>query len=352
MELNERNYAFDNLKGLLIFLVVFGHLIQFTRTKTDAIVGYTYTGIYLFHMPVFIFISGYFSKKNNPKRLIELFVVYALWQVGITPLFLALTTGVSYFEVAESVFNPTNHHWYLFSLITWRILTPYLTRVKYIVPITFVTGCLIGLSPLLAELSPATKDASIFSFGRTIGFFPFFLMGYFFSASQFEQLRNKVKLWRGVAGFLILICSGVYFLNSQIELFIKPSMINKILFMREAYTSFLETPWHGIGLRVICYLLQIGMTFLMLSFISDKKTRLTAVGQNSFFIFISHGMFILALQKLYFSQQSNFHAPTVLIVAFVVTSLYCWLCCTKPIVRLGRYLTQIPIDKWIEREAN
>lgn len=352
MELNERNYAFDNLKGLLIFLVVFGHLIQFTRTKTDAIVGYTYTGIYLFHMPVFIFISGYFSKKNNPKRLIELFVVYALWQVGITPLFLALTTGVSYFEVAESVFNPTNHHWYLFSLITWRILTPYLTRVKYIVPITFVTGCLIGLSPLLAELSPATKDASIFSFGRTIGFFPFFLMGYFFNAKQFERLRGKVKSWQGVAGFLILICSGVYFLNSQIELFIKPSMINKILFMREAYTSFLETPWHGIGLRVICYLLQMGATFLMLSFISDKKTRLTAVGQNSFFIFISHGMFILALQKLYFSQQSSFHAPTVLFVAFVVTSLYCWICCTRPIVRLGRYLTQIPLDEWIKKGAN
>lgn len=351
MELKRRNYAFDNLKGLLIFLVVFGHLIQFTRTKADPIVGYIYTGIYLFHMAVFIFISGYFSKKNNPKRLIELFVIYALWQVGITPLFLSVATGVSYFEVAESVFNPTNHHWYLFSLIAWRILTPYLVKIKNILPISFIVGCLIGLSPLLLELSPTTKDASVFSFGRTIGFFPFFLMGYFFKANQFETLRDKIKSWKGAVGFLFLVVFGVYFLNSQIELFTKPQMINKILFMRESYFVFLKTPWHGVGLRMVCYLLQIGMIFLMLSFISNKKTKLTVVGQNSFFIFISHGMFILTLQKLYFSQQSSFQAPTVLITSFIVTSLYCWLCCTKPIVRLGRFFIQIPLDKWTEKET-
>lgn len=351
MEIKDRNYAFDNLKGLLVFLVVFGHLIQFTRGKAEPIVGYTYTGIYLFHMPLFVFISGYFSKKNNPKRLIELFLIYALWQVGITPLFLSLTTDVSYFDVVESVFNPTNHHWYLFSLILWRILTPYLAKIKGIIPLSFIVGAFIGLSPLLAQLSPATKDASIFSFARTIGFFPFFLMGYFFKANQVEQVRKKIKPWVGAGCFLTLIIVGAYFLNSQIDLLIKPQMINKILFMREGFAAFLNDPVQGIGLRVVCYLLQIGFVFLALSFVSQRKTILSTIGQNSFFIFISHGMFILALQKLYFSQQKVFHAPNVLIGAFVVTTLYCLICCTRPTIRFGRYLTQIPfIDKLVKEE--
>ena len=344
MSSNQRNYAFDNLKGLLVFLVVFGHLIQFTRGKAEPIVGYTYTGIYLFHMPLFVFISGYFSKKENPKRLIELFLVYALWQVGITPLFLSITTDVSYIETVESVLNPTNHHWYLFSLITWRILTPYLAKLKHMIPLSFILGTLIGLSPLLAQLSPATKDASLFSFGRTIGFFPFFLMGYFFQPKQFEQLRQKINPWVGVGCFLTLVVFGVYFLNSQTELFIKPQMINKILFMREAFINFLNHPLQGIGLRAVCYLLQLGFVFSALSFVNQRKTILSTIGQHSFFIYISHGMLILTLNKLYFSQQSSFDAISVLIGAFITTTLYCLLLCTRPFKTLGRLLTHFPLN--------
>ena len=64
--IENRNYLFDNFKGILIFLVVFGHFIENFQDIWNS--GYTRVAwqfIYLFHMPGFAFVSGHFSKKNG-----------------------------------------------------------------------------------------------------------------------------------------------------------------------------------------------------------------------------------------------------------------------------------------------
>ncbi len=59
---NQRSAYWDNLKAILIFLVVLGHYIlpvnRSGRSLTSA-----YYWIYLFHMPAFVLTSGYFSKR-------------------------------------------------------------------------------------------------------------------------------------------------------------------------------------------------------------------------------------------------------------------------------------------------
>ena len=59
----KRDYRFDNLKGFLIFLVVLGHAIEKFQGKSLMISGSIYSVIYSFHMPAFIFISGFFTNK-------------------------------------------------------------------------------------------------------------------------------------------------------------------------------------------------------------------------------------------------------------------------------------------------
>lgn len=346
--MKERDYQMDNLKGMLVFLVVFGHLIQFTIWKTAPIVGYTYTGIYLFHMPLFVFISGYFSKKSNAKRLLELFIVYALWQMLITPVFVSLTTDSTYSDVVDSIFKPYAHHWYLVSLIIWRIMTPYVSSIKKIILISFICGIGIGLSSVLLELSPSTKDVSTFSFGRTIGFYPFFLMGYFFTKEKLDQIKKKLTKPLGIISFLSLVIVGVIFLNSQVDHYLKHTMINKMLFMREAYAAFLTHPSRGILMRIILYLIQLGLVLLPFSFISSKKSIWSQIGMNSFFIYLSHGIFYLALQKIFFAKIDHFLAHHVLMISAIVAMGYCLLLCTKPFVRLGSFLTSPKVDGWFK----
>ena len=62
-KLRNNNYFIDNLKVILIFLVVFGHLIERYIDTNSTLLG-VYMFIYTFHMPLFIFVSGFLSKKH------------------------------------------------------------------------------------------------------------------------------------------------------------------------------------------------------------------------------------------------------------------------------------------------
>ena len=73
-----RVYLFDNLKALLIFLVVFGHALELAFFRRISIM---YTFLYLFHMPLFVFCSGYFAKYNPQKILTKLIAVYIVFQL-------------------------------------------------------------------------------------------------------------------------------------------------------------------------------------------------------------------------------------------------------------------------------
>lgn len=67
MEENKRSLFWDNFKGILIVFVVLGHLLEnfFEVPKLKDI----YLFIYLFHMPLFVFVSGFFSQKCNYKKI-------------------------------------------------------------------------------------------------------------------------------------------------------------------------------------------------------------------------------------------------------------------------------------------
>ena len=69
-----RNNRMDNIKFFLIFCVVFGHMLELVDT------GVWYKIIYSFHMPAFIFVSGYFAQFNRKKIISVLVYPYILFQ--------------------------------------------------------------------------------------------------------------------------------------------------------------------------------------------------------------------------------------------------------------------------------
>ena len=68
---NKRIFVFDNIKALLIVLVVIGHATDYYTKESDVMrMFFIYT--YLFHMPLFIFIAGLFSKSAILKDTFKL----------------------------------------------------------------------------------------------------------------------------------------------------------------------------------------------------------------------------------------------------------------------------------------
>lgn len=78
-----RDDRIDSVKYWLIVLVITGHVFQcFKGIPTCKLM---WDWIYLFHMPLFIFISGYFSQKKSKKvlktiiwKLVEPLIIYQI----------------------------------------------------------------------------------------------------------------------------------------------------------------------------------------------------------------------------------------------------------------------------------
>ena len=64
----ERVEELDRYKGFLIFLVVLGHFLLPVKDSGMALFSRSFYGIYSFHMPAFIFLSGYFFQQSFVKR--------------------------------------------------------------------------------------------------------------------------------------------------------------------------------------------------------------------------------------------------------------------------------------------
>ena len=74
VEIRERDIYWDSLKYLLIVFVVWGHFTEINN-PVGSINRVIFNFIYLFHMPLFVFVSGRFShlkdKTNIAKALLN-----------------------------------------------------------------------------------------------------------------------------------------------------------------------------------------------------------------------------------------------------------------------------------------
>lgn len=86
--IDRRNYQMDNLKCLLIFSVVFGHMLELFMGKNSP-ERVLYLVIYSFHMPLFAFVSGVFARYNPVKIKNNMIYPYLIFQT----LYLLFPTG-------------------------------------------------------------------------------------------------------------------------------------------------------------------------------------------------------------------------------------------------------------------
>ena len=143
--MGKRDSRIDNAKGVLIILVVIGHFllpVASTRFTTNSLYL-----IYTFHMPCFIFISGYLAKgvyrdgKFRFDKLARLIWLYILFEVGVH-----ITEGLLEGSIGWKIdfFHESGAPWYLLALILWYLLIPVFFHLKKWVSLAAVLA--IGLA--------------------------------------------------------------------------------------------------------------------------------------------------------------------------------------------------------------
>lgn len=342
--MEERDYLFDNAKGLLAFLVVFAHITQHANFLSEDFVDWINRGIYLIHMPAFIFISGYFSKKHNVKGIINLFALYAVWQMVVSPMAYAFIKDIPLEKAIKPLFLPQATYWYLLSLVFWRMITPYFAKFKRPLLLSLIFGLLIGLTSM-------TINLQYFSYSRTIAFYPFFMLGYLCTKEQFYKVQAKVKKHWGFVAFMAVMALGIWFMYSMYPLLSKETRSMRFLVGKFKYEDYYLNPYDGLWGSAIVYFIRFVAIFLFFTFIPRTKTFLTRIGEGSLFIYLTHWYFI-EYAKLHYFQDPNYdNGWAILGFAFVATSLYCWLFTTKPLMKLGHFLTNIKLDRFFKEDS-
>lgn len=273
--MKQRSLFWDNYKGLLIFLVVFGHFIYSCATAVSGgVIHQIFTFIYLFHMPAFIFCSGYFSKSERSRgaaRLIKLLLYYLVFNTAMM-LYYAIFQGQS-----PSLLTPYSSYWYLLSLICWRLCADRLSKVKGILPLSIAAALLVGFW---------SEFSNFLSLARTVAFFPFFLLGYRFEPEKLRRPKGNVgKILCAVlaAGFMVLLLLFAGKIDLSVD-----------LLCAQPYTAATQMVWRAV-IMVSAVLAIAALLFL----VPDKRIPLlTAFGKNSLLIYLGHRFFVLIFDAL------------------------------------------------------
>lgn len=307
----ERNAYFDNAKIILIFLVVFGHMIQpFIGASSE--LNTLYLWIYTFHMPAFIFLAGFFAKGSGNKDYIiklakKLLVPYIIFQL--------LYTGYYFFIGKENwqagMFYPHWSLWFLFSLFSWHILLSWFKKVPFYLSVSLAV--LVGL-----VVGYFGEVGHTFSLSRTFVFFPFFLMGYWVTKDHMMLLKRKsVK-----AASLIVV------LAVAITIYIAPDLNSGWLLASKSYGD-LGMPEYGGAARLLVYATSAIMAMSILAWIPQRRSRITVLGTRTLYVYLLHGFFIQ-----YFRETGLFKMDNIvdLLGLAVVSAAIVLILSSKPIL--------------------
>lgn len=332
-----RDSYFDNLKGALITLVVIGHfLLPMEQTR---FVGSMFWGIYLFHMPMFVMISGYFAKgilkdgqfrADKILRMIWLYILFEL-VVYVTE---NLAAGTLFCEPID-FFYEGGAPWYLLAMIWWYLSIPFVTAFQPKTAMVMVTG-----AALLAGYSKSLGDGLAMS--RTLTFAPFFYGGYFLKREQVQAFLDSRKKWMFpvlALGILLTVALGC---KSWLEPYC--GIVYGMNYARMGEELYI---WGPI-VRGVHFLLVLCVISGMMAVTPKGKMPWTKLGQRTLQIYILHRPIRDLMEYWGFYQRftSQYRKTVVFIVILAVTAT---IILGNPWIESGFNRLQKVPDKWFEK---
>lgn len=312
---NLRSHKWDILKYVLIFLVVLGHAADY-YTGTSETMRSLFFFIYIFHMPVFIFVSGLFAKRTvNEKRFdkmlgyIIIYVVLKLYPFCYRTL-MGETIRINFF--AES-----GVPWFMLALFWFNLITIITRKVPKaaVFSVSIAAACIVGYFPEIGDF---------LALSRVFVYFPFFYLGYCLDRQKIEDFcEGKTKK---IAASVILVLIAVFvFVQGDGIYWLRP-----LLTGRNPFSKLGEYEQFGCLIR-LAYYLAVSLVGCCLIIVMPKKTHFglcEKFGQRTLAVYGLHfGAFyfiynIFDCKELFSQVFGNYSEWTVVPISIAVTLFF------------------------------
>ncbi|WP_226087245.1 acyltransferase family protein [Mesobacillus sp. S13] len=325
--MKQRDYYFDNAKFILIFFVVFGHLLR-SFIEDNEMIYNLYKVIYTFHMPAFILVSGFFARGFNKKGYVmkiakKLILPYFIFQLIYSIFY--------YFLYSKSTFtmDPLNPHWslwFLISLFCWNIMLIGFSKLN--APIGLLVAFGMGLG-----VGYVDWISNYLSLSRTFVFFPLFLIGYHLTKDHISTL-TRPAFKAGALVTFALVFLGFYF---------NPYIDYKWLLGSKPYSLMEAASIASMFTRLGFYLLSLLMVFSFLTIVPKKQYFFTDLGKNTLYVYLLHGFFVRTFRES--EVQDFFHSPERILLLAVIALLLTFLLSSKYAAAIAQPLIEFKTSR-------
>lgn len=323
LDKKERIYFYDNLKFILITLVVIGHFLLLIPDVNGAKGLILF--IYSFHMPLFVFVSGFFAKKIKDKngnfrleRIFGLLIIYIIFKL----LFYFLVKVMFHQSMTFSLVAEIDAPWYLLAISLWFILTYLFERIKpkYLFGISIIVALFAGFDIRISD---------VLCLSRVLVFYPFYLAGYYISKERMEQLSQTLhqRKWQMLSVVSCVILLLLFLIFEKELYFMKP------VFTGQNPYAILEFPFDiplmGLITRVIMYVIATVLSIATLSIIPRRKLIFSSLGTRTIQIYVLHYLICLivlysGLNEQFVSQFKEMTVVIYIIFSIILTILLSW----------------------------
>ena len=315
---SRRDWGFDNIRALLIFLVVFCHLCEpfCDEDKPSA-----YQVIYSFHIPCFLFVSGYFARFDAKKVAKHILLPYAVFQVLYTWFNCTVVNPSK--EFALQFTYPYWIMWYLLSLFFFYLLIPLLeTKSRWA-----AGAILLLLTALSLHIGTDSLAGYTVSLSRTLVFLPCFFFGYYAGTTFAPGFVAGLRRWRWVLAPILLAGVVIYCVS-----LLRIGVTSKLLYGSYSYEKAGATPW----LRLLVLAGAMAWMLLLVVLIPTRRIPVwTVIGQRTMPIFLLHGF----VQRLLITEGVFRYTRTEnYLLALGLTCAILLVFSSKPVHKLFRWL--------------
>lgn len=296
-----RDYRLDRAKGVLIFLVVLGHMCEAVSPRWEAdSVRLLLTVIYAFHMPAFVFLAGITASTTKAvPRALTMAVYLVVFQV----LYFAFRILIGQpFE--WSWITPHWILWFLLAMIVWQLTLPVMAKAPRVaLAVTVVVGSLAGVASVI--------DYE-FSASRILVFWPFFMAGHVFGRKLLDRIDETDRRVGMAAAVLCLIPLGALFAAG-----IAPEW-----FYGSRGFDFLDVgDVRGVLIRLCLYLIAAVMTCALLVMLPQRRGFVARLGERSLSVYLLHGFVVLGFGLIAGNLLDSWHFAFVLLLCVAAAAV-------------------------------